>query len=312
MIVGRRVIRVRADDSSVFINDSFSFMPELPEVETIRRDLTRHIVGKKISAVILSQTKVVRGERLVFEEMLVGHHVSDIDRIGKLLIFFINGREEKILIHLKMTGQLIYRFDAKVVAGGHSLSRQSFADLPNSHTRAEIIFLDGGRLFFNDMRMFGYLEVVSAEWLSQIRDRYGIEPGTPNYTLPAFKKIFQNRRTSIKAILLNQSLLSGVGNIYADEACFRAGIRPSRRANRMTAADFTRLFGAVFAVIKDGIEKRGTTFSNFVDGDGNSGGFLPFLRVYGRAGKPCKTCGAPIKKTVCAGRGTHYCAVCQK
>ncbi len=287
-------------------------MPELPEVETVRRDLVRHIVGKTITGLVLSQTKVVRGKRDVFEQALISHRITSVDRIGKLLILSVDGTYQKLLVHLKMTGQLIYRANGTVIAGGHSLTKQSLDDLPNKHTRAVVHFADGGRLFFNDMRLFAYIEFVSPERMEQVRAGYGVEPGTAGFTKQAFATVFHKRTTSVKAILLNQSLIAGVGNIYADEACFRAGIRPMRRANQLTEKEIGLLYRAVDDVIKLGIEKRGTTFNHFVDGDGNSGGFLPFLKVYGRTGKPCKRCHAIIKKTVCAGRGTHYCSKCQK
>ncbi len=306
------LIRVRSPLDARDLTREKNVMPELPEVETIRRDLARHIIGKTITGLVLSQTKVVRGDRELFKKTLMSHHVTAADRIGKLLIFSIDGTDQKLLAHLKMTGQFIYRAKDLLIAGGHSLTKQSFINLPNKHTRAEFHFVDGGRLFFNDMRLFAYIELVSPERMEKIYAGYGIEPGTKGFTKDAFVSVFQKRTTSVKAVLLNQSLIAGVGNIYADEACWRAGIRPSRRVNQLTGKEIGLLYRAVDDVIKLGIEKRGTTFNHFVDGDGNSGGFLPFLKVYGRTGKPCKRCHTPIKKTVCAGRGTHYCPKCQK
>lgn len=287
-------------------------MPELPEVETIRRVLAKRIIGKKIKNLELSSTKVVRTDHAVLEQALVGQRISRIDRIGKLLIFCIDGTDDTILIHLKMTGQLIYRDKGSIVAGGHSFRTQGLKDLPNIHTRATITFADHSRLFFNDMRLFAYLELVNAKKLKEIKPTYGIEPGTAAFVIDSFRTIFHNRKTTVKALLLDQSLVAGIGNIYADESCFLAGILPMRRAHTLIPSEIEKLYTAVDEVIALGIEKRGTTFSSFVDGVGKSGGFLPFLCVYNRTGKPCKVCGTAIKKTVCAGRGTHYCPTCQK
>ncbi len=287
-------------------------MPELPEVETIRRVLEKRIVNKKIQKIDVSSTKVIRTEQKLLQQALVDHVIRQIDRVGKLLIFCISGTDDVILIHLKMTGQLIYRDKETIVAGGHSFRTQGHKDLPNLHTRATITFADHSRLFFNDMRLFAYLELVNGEKLREIKSAYGIEPGTAAFVIDAFRAIFHKRKTTVKALLLNQSLIAGIGNIYADESCFRAGIMPNRRAHTLTVSEIEKLYQAVEEVIALGIEKRGTTFRSFVDGVGKSGGFLPLLCVYHRTGKPCKVCGTSIKKTVCAGRGTHYCPKCQK
>lgn len=286
-------------------------MPELPEVETVRRDLQKHIIKKQIDRVVLSHTKVIRASHRQLKKILVGNSIVDIERVGKLLIFRLKHGKMSMLIHLKMTGQLIYRDAVRVIAGGHSLS-ESIQDLPNTHTRVIIYFSDGSQVYFNDMRLFAYLAFANEKELSEIKQTYGIEPGSSTFTKEAFQDIFVRRSAPVKAILLNQRLIAGVGNIYADEACFLAHIRPMRRANTLTKTEIDQLWKATDKVIRLGIEKRGTTFNHFVDGDGNKGGFLPFLRVYGRAGEPCKKCKTLIVKTHSAGRGTHYCPMCQK
>lgn len=286
-------------------------MPELPEVETVRRDLQKHIVGKMIDHLTLSNTKVIRPTHVRLKKVLIGNSITDVQRVGKLLILRLQHGDESVLVHLKMTGQLMYRDTQTVIAGGHSLT-ESIQSLPNKHTCAVIHFTDGSELFFNDMRLFAYLALADEKELTRIKSTYGIEPGTIAFTREAFQQLFVHRTAPVKAVLLNQKLIAGVGNIYADEACFLAHIRPMRRANTLTKKEIDQLWAATEKVIVLGIEKRGTTFNHFVDGDGNKGGFLPFLRVYGRAGKPCKKCKTPIVKTHSAGRGTHYCPTCQK
>ncbi len=286
-------------------------MPELPEVETVRCDLQKHIFGKMVDRLILSNTKVIRPTHARLKKVLVGNVIAGVDRVGKLLIIQLARGAEVVLVHLKMTGQLIYRDKQTTIAGGHSLS-ESIQSLPNKHTRAVVHFSDGSELFFNDMRLFAYMTLADEKELIRVKSTYGIEPGTTAFTKQAFQKIFVRRTAPVKAVLLNQKLIAGVGNIYADEACFLAHIRPMRRASTLTKKEIDQLWAATEKVIVLGIEKRGTTFNHFVDGDGNKGGFLPFLRVYGRAGKPCKKCKTLIVKTHSAGRGTHYCPTCQK
>lgn len=285
-------------------------MPELPEVETVRRDLSRLIVSLPIRAVKVVHPKPVRQAPAKFAAALRGRRITTIDRIGKLLILSLDTDEDFLLIHLKMTGQLIYRAGQKIVAGGHSLSEPIRA-LPNKHTRVIITFDNGAELFFNDLRLFGYLELVGSKQLATIRAGYGIEPLTKNFTLANFRTALHGRTTSVKALLLNQKIIAGLGNIYVDEACFRAKIDPTTAANRLTPIQITKLWRACEAIIALGVKHRGTTFNHFVDGNGERGGFLPFLKVYGRACEPCHICRTAIKKIKAAGRGTHFCPQCQ-
>ncbi len=286
-------------------------MPELPEVETIRQDLKKKILNKKIKRVLLTGKARVNLEHNKFIKFLQNKKFVDIDRVGKLLIFDIDIKDKFLLIHLKMTGQLICVQGRQVTAGGHSDPNYNF-DLPDNSTRTVFEFLDGGKLFFNDSRRFGYLKIVNGEELKKVRAKFGIEPLTKNFTLENFKKVLVGRKTSIKAILLNQQLIAGIGNIYADEACFLAGIRPDTLVYKLSNGQIVKLYKSVEKLIKKAIEKRGTTFNNYRDSDGNKGNFLNFLKVYGRVGLKCKRCSGIIEKTKVAGRGTHFCANCQK
>jgi len=319
-------------------------MPELPEVETIRRDLADEIVNQPISALKIFFPKTAKNPAAFFKKSLLGASFSNLGRRGKLLIFSINRpalvhRHQAhpttlkaspalfLLIHLKMTGQLIYVNRQKKIAGGHSLGAKNIkassysssfsksvgGDLPNRQTRVMFEFKNGGQLFFNDLRRFGYLKIVSAQDLEKIiSTNYGPEPLTAGFSLDNFRLALANRKLRIKALLLNQKIIAGLGNIYVDEALFAAQINPERLAKSLTSLEIKKLWQAISRIIKKAVNERGTTFSNYVDSRGRSGNFSRFLKVYGRSGSACLACGAPLKKKKVAGRGTHYCAYCQK
>jgi len=217
-----------------------------------------------------------------------------------------------------MTGQLIYVDKKTRLAGGHKLNEGDFVqavggELPNRFTRVVIEFKDKSKLFFNDMRKFGYLKIVDETELSRLlNNNYGIEPLTDDYTWNNFKDIFKNRRTSVKALLLNQKVIAGLGNIYVDEALFLSGVRPNRKTNSLKEVEKKILFRMIRQVIKRAIDYRGTTFKDYTDSEGKKGNFSKLLKVYGREGEECCKCKRGIKKIRLAGRGTHYCSYCQK
>jgi len=303
-------------------------MPELPEVETIRRDLSAYLLDQTIKTVTIFSPKTVSPSAGFLVKNLVGRRIKQIQRRGKLLIFYLSPAKtttsDYLLIHLKMTGQLIYLNRRTKVAGGHSLnsrskiSGNSFAasvggELPNKHTRVLISFRTGGRLFFNDLRKFGYVKLVSATELARLlAANYGPEPLTAAFSLPFFQGLLKHKTTKIKALLLNQKLIAGLGNIYADEVCWCAKVLPWRKVSSLKEADVKKLFTCIQNVIKVAVKNRGTTFNNFLDDDGKKGGHYQFLKVYERDGEKCKRCKTIIKKTRHAGRGTHYCPGCQK
>ncbi len=286
-------------------------MPELPEVETIRQDLREVILEKEITTVDVRRESMVRGDVTDFVNHLVGNRVKEIDRVGKLLIFRLAAGDQVLLGHLKMTGQLIYKTPDALIAGGHTEPPVD-VELPNRYSYIIFDFADGTRLFFNDMRTFGYMSLEYSEAVSKITSGYGIEPGTSAFTLPAWRAIFINRKTTVKAILLNQTLISGIGNIYADEICFDAKIRPDRRAHDLSGDDVEQLFRSTQEIIALAVKERGTTFNHYRDPKGRKGNFLNFLKVYGNGGKPCTVCGTELIKSKVAGRGTVHCPSCQK
>ena len=316
-------------------------MPELPEVETIRRDLIKKILNKKITVVKVLKARSVGGSAAPFIKILTGNSFSRVDRRGKLLILRFasaaligSGKTAPtaLLCHLKMTGQLIYEKETKtkieIVAGGHKLSEKDIDALPNQWTRIAFVFADGSELFFNDLRLFGYMKLASTEEVEKALKKYGPEPieiplpagegqrvraHSPEFIFDYFSSLFSKRKnTTLKALLLNQELIAGLGNIYVDEVCFCAGVRPMRRVGSVSKAEQKKIFVCIPKVLTKALKHRGTTFRNFLDSSGKKGNYTDFLRVYDRDGEPCKHCGTIIRKTVAAGRGTHFCPSCQR
>lgn len=287
-------------------------MPELPEVETIRRDLSKVIVGKKIIGVEVLNQSPLKDSAVNFVKAQKNKIVKNVGRVGKLMMWELSDGNF-LLIHLKMTGQLIYRYDHKIVEGGHNLPIFQEKDLPTKYTWVTWKFNDGSKLYFNDMRKFGYLKIVGITEKEKIESGYGIEPLTKNFTLANFTKIFSGRKISVKAILLNQQLVAGIGNIYADEICFEAGLLPHAPAGKLGAKEIKKLFVAAQVILRKAIRHKGTTFRDYINPHGRKGNFSDFLRVYQRDGEKCLRCkkGIITKKKI-GGRGSRYCPVCQK
>ena len=286
-------------------------MPELPEVETIRRGLSANIVGKKINGVQIKKSNLVRNTDRFFVTTLQNNSFAKIDRIGKLLIFELKKGNWLLLVHLKMTGQLIYSSADVLLAGGHNWPLVS-DKLPNKFSHVIFSFSDGSSLFYNDLRQFGYLRLIKKKDRGLIETKFGIEPGQKNFTWQNFAKIFVGKKTKIKALLLNQQLIAGLGNIYVDEICFRAGVRPDRNVDKLQEKELKKIFKATDYIIKKAIAKKGTTFSDYRDAENKKGNFSFYLKVYGRKGEQCFSCQGQIEKIKLAGRGTHFCLNCQK
>jgi formamidopyrimidine-DNA glycosylase len=286
-------------------------MPELPEVETVRMQLRRKIVGKTVESVEVFHDKSTDNNP-DFEDLLRGKAIRDIDRIGKLMIFSFAGEDDLFMLaHLKMTGQFFYVDSDGVVGGGHSMTAADI-DLPMKHTRVGIYFDDKSALYFNDMRIFGYLKLSTKLEMKKAKARFGPEPISPNFDSSWFYEKLKKRKTPIKAALLDQTFIAGLGNIYVDEALWRAKVRPTRSADKVTKKEASALAKASGDVMNESIEVGGTTFQHFKDTDGSKGNFTQHLKVFGQQGKKCERCGGIIKKIRCAGRGTHYCPDCQK
>lgn len=286
-------------------------MPELPEVETIRRGLSEQILLKPVSKVQVLKKNLVKNPLKVLERTLVGNKFIAIDRIGKLLVWQLESGDLFLLVHLKMTGQLIYTLEDEIVAGGHNLPLVN--NLPNKYSHIIVSFTDGSRLYFNDLRQFGYWSLVNENTKNKIFKKFGIEPGQANFTWSNFQQVLDKRKSPIKSVLLNQQLIAGIGNIYADEICFQAKVLPTRQTNTLTLTEQKKLYQASKLIIAKAIKYRGTTFSDYRDSQGQSGNFVKYLKVYGRQNLLCLRCRqAKIKKIKASGRGTHYCPNCQK
>lgn len=286
-------------------------MPELPEVETVRLQLLQRLQGKTITNVKVLNQKSVRDDKN-FARKLKGLTINDIDRVGKLLIISFLEKEDLFMqAHLRMTGQLFVVEDGGDVKarGGHETPLDN--TLPNKHTRV-IISFEGSTLYFNDQRIFGYLHLTNNKRVLAARSRFGPEPHAQNFDTNYFIKGLKKSGRNIKALLLDQTFVAGLGNIYVDEALFRAGIRPERLAKSITDQEARKLAKEASKVLKEGIKHGGTTFQSFKDSSGKKGNYSKRLKVFARHGRPCLICDETIIKTRVAGRGTHFCAHCQK
>jgi formamidopyrimidine-DNA glycosylase len=275
-------------------------MPELPEVETIARGVNQRLRGDSIAeAWFSSHTEPFKTPPAVQAAGLEGRTILAVRRVGKHIVFTLAADrstepDAEWIVHLGMSGRvLVTTPDAEVVP----------------HTHARLRLASGRELRFVDPRRFGRLEFRK---LSHAEPFTG--PGAEPLTIPVedFLQLFRGRRLAIKAALLNQSLLHGVGNIYADESLFRAGIRPRRMAGRLKREELLRLHAALQQVLRHAIELGGSSVSDYVDANGVRGFFQLEHRVYSRTGQPCLVCGSPIRRIVVGGRSTHYCPVCQR
>lgn len=263
-------------------------MPELPEVETIVRSLAPRLVGRRILAAEFRCLRVLRGDPEQTASRLAGKRIRGIRRAGKFILIELQSGG-MFTVHLGMTGKLLMN------------------GAPGRHTHA-ILTLDRGALLYEDQRQFGRLELSEA--VPQRVEQLGPEPLEVSFE--EFAARLRRHKTRIKALLLNQSFLRGVGNIYADEALFRARIHPLAVASRLRAPRIRRLHDAIIEVLGEAIELGGSSISDYVDSEGRQGSFQLRHRVYQRTGEPCIVCRRPIRRTLVAQRGTHYCPKCQR
>lgn len=286
-------------------------MPELPEVQTIVNELSRKIKGKKIKEVAAIDAKrSALPSPGVLRTKLIGQTVKAVKRRGKMIDIDLGG-DHNILIHLKMTGQLVYvAKSGKKLSGGHPIG--TVGELPNKFSHVIIYFTDGSVLYFNDIRKFGWVKYATNVERDMARQKYGLEPFDKEYTLENFTKLVKrSSKKKIKQLLMDQEKISGIGNIYADEACFNAKIKPMRLAGSLKSLEIRDLYTGIPKILKFAISKGGTTADNYVRTDGSKGQMIKFLKVYQRNGKKCVRCGGTIKKVRQGGRGTHYCPDCQ-
>jgi formamidopyrimidine-DNA glycosylase len=288
-------------------------MPELPEVETVRSGLNRLIIGKKIISVSSDWPKSFPNDKDSVDQFLINAKVMSVSRRGKALKIDLDN-EYTLVIHLKMTGQLVYRSNTERFGAGHP-NESLIGELPDKSTRVIFEFDDHSKLFFNDQRKFGWVRLLPTVEVGNIDffKKIGPEPLEPSFTLALFKKQLSRRPgTSIKAALLDQTVLAGIGNIYADESLWAAKIHPATLVRNLTDKDIAKLRTEIQAILRLSIEKGGSTDRNYVDAEGRRGSYLQFAKVFRLQGSACQRCGHTIIKIRVAGRGTHICPHCQK
>jgi formamidopyrimidine-DNA glycosylase len=277
-------------------------MPELPEVETVARGLQREIAGQKILAVSLGKTDFIDNPQAL-ERELPGRTILRVERYGKFMLLRLspdhdanpNPQESALLVHLGMTG---------------SLSPQTLSDPQRKHTHVVMQLADGRELRYVDPRRFGRMAYLTGEVLRRELLRFGADPLEAG--LPEFVARIQRRKSRIKALLLDQSVLRGVGNIYADESLWKVKIYPAQLGSRLTREQLKELYGALQTILKKAILLRGSSISDFLDADGMPGEYQQHHRVYGREGKPCYRCKTIIRRIIVAGRSSYFCPNCQK
>jgi formamidopyrimidine-DNA glycosylase len=271
-------------------------MPELPEVETIRRDLTRLVVGRKILAVTTDSLKQVKPSLGKVKKAIVGAKIKKIERRAKVLLIFLSNRRV-LAVHLKLTGRLLVRKKG----------------VPKDDWQHVVISLSGNKeLRFADLRKFGWIKLLKdRKELEKLLSEFGPEP-LDSLDLRRFKEILSSTSRSIKIVLMDQKKISGVGNIYANDALFLARINPRRPAKGITDKEAKKLFRAIEKVLRAGIKYRGASDQYYLDALGRKGAYQDHFLTYGRQGKKCFDCGGKIKKIKIGGRGTFFCPKCQK
>lgn len=282
-------------------------MPELPEVETIRLGLESKIKGLKITDVQVLEPKIFYGDCI----QLIGQTVENFWRRGKVLGINLSNNLS-LMVHLKMSGQLIWVGKEKVL-GGHP-TKDINSKMPVKSTRVIFTFSDRSKLYFNDQRKFGWIKVVENSKLKVdiFLQKLGPEPLTDEFTIEAFRQnLLKHSKSSIKSAILDQTVVAGVGNIYASEALFLAKIHPEEMVKNLTDQEISNLHHSMIQSLQTGIKKGGSSKTHYVNAAGERGYFLEVAYVYDRENQPCKNCQAPILKIIVGGRGSYFCPNCQ-
>ena len=285
-------------------------MPELPEVETIKNQLKEKILGKTIKEVKVKLPKMIKGSTVKeFIAKIKGAKIKDIARRAKLLIISLSNGFS-LLIHLKLTGQIIYPHTKDFGVGVDSLPLRW-----KKYTHFIYFFSDGSALFHNDLRQFGYVRLIKTANLPKffLEEKFGSEPLEKDFTLEKFKKIILGKtRQKIKPLLMDQNFIAGVGNVYASEICFCAKVLPIRVVGSLKDEEIKHVYQCLINILQEAIKFKGTSADTYVDLYGREGKYLSKLKVYGREGEKCLKCGGKIKRIALGGRGTFYCSKCQK
>jgi formamidopyrimidine-DNA glycosylase len=304
-------------------------MPELPEVETVVRGL-QFLYGKRIQSVTVKKPKLVSvGPKTLspkrvhtaahvraFQRALLGRTIRTISRRAKLIVFQLD-HDWWLLVHLKMAGQIVVQRKAQrqLLIRLYNVASAPLEVMPSKHTHITLDFTDGTKLFYNDARQFGTWRAVHTRDIAHVQDLqgYGPEPLAQSFTWQQLQATFQRRpKMKLKQALTDQTLLAGVGNIYADETLFAAKLRPTRTVRSLRTADWQRLFHALRRILRHAIRSHGSSVGEFIRPDGSVGTFGRYHKVYDRKGKPCAVCTTPIRRITLGGRGTHFCPSCQR
>jgi formamidopyrimidine-DNA glycosylase len=288
-------------------------MPELPEVETVRIGLAALLPGRAVKAVDFDWPKSFPNAKADVQQFIIGAKVAAVKRRAKVLLVELSSKYS-LIIHLKMTGQLVFVASNERFGAGHP-NDSLIGELPDKSTRVTLTFTDGSRLFFNDQRKFGWMRLIPTAEVMNIDffKKVGPEPLAADFTWRVLReRLLRRKNTNIKAALLDQTVLAGVGNIYADEALWGAKTHPATLVRDVSPAKLHKLYDELIYVLKLSIEKGGSSDRNYVNAEGKKGSYISFARVFRREGKPCPRCGHTIEKTRVAGRGTHLCPHCQK
>ncbi|HEY1835424.1 MAG TPA: bifunctional DNA-formamidopyrimidine glycosylase/DNA-(apurinic or apyrimidinic site) lyase [Candidatus Saccharimonadales bacterium] len=289
-------------------------MPELPEVETVRIGLSALLPGQKVAKVEHNWQKSFPNAEADVQKFLIGAKVVTVERRAKVLLIELSSKYS-LVIHLKMTGQLVFRAPGGEHFGAGHPSDSLVGELPDRSTRVIFNFADASKLFFNDQRKFGWVRLLPTAEVPQIDffKKVGPEPLNTKFAWRDFRECLNRRpNTNVKAVLLDQTVIAGIGNIYADESLWSARIHPSTLVKNLSDARIKKLYESMVAVLKLAIEKGGSTDKNYVNAEGKKGSYLSFANVFRRQGQPCARCGTAIIKAKVAGRGTHVCPKCQR
>ncbi len=282
-------------------------MPELPEVETIVSGLRKYLIGQKITSIKFLDRKRFVGD----EKQILNQEILDIKRRAKLIIIKLKNKLN-LVIHLKMTGQLVYKDKTHKIAGGHQ-SEELYLEVPNIHTRIIFNLSGGGTLYYNDLIRYGTVRILSDEEVEKMTSgEFGPEPFSSEFNKGYLSAITRKaKRANIKKILMDQKKIAGVGNIYANEALYIAGIDPRREASSLTDTEVSKLYNAILQSLTLGIKRQGASIRNYVNHEGKKGAMQNHFKVYDRTGQKCG-CGGMIQKIQLNGRGTYFCPACQK
>ncbi len=282
-------------------------MPELPEVETISNGLNKALKGKSFSKIEILDKKIIGFD----PKIIINKKINSIYRRAKLVIFDLVGKQD-LIVHLKMTGQFIYINKDKMIAGGHQ-SRELCKSVPHKHTRIIIDIKSGGKLYYNDLRRFGWFKIMDKKDLQRyLEQEFGPEPFSKDFNIKYFKEILNSaKKSNIKKVLMDQKKISGIGNMYADEALYLAKIDPRKIAAKISNKKIEKLFQAIKIVLKKGIKYQGASIKDYLTCEGKQGKAQDYFKVYNKQGQKCG-CGGIIKKIKLNGRGTHFCPKCQK